>query len=196
MKFSSGIKNFFSSSVELIYSPEKGWERVNHEAHSFGRVFAQFLLPWLLLITMASMIGSYLQTIDKGFFPDVMIFNGTKTLLGVILSLGISLLVVNALIGTYKGTPNLSHATLLVFYSCVPFFMSTVIIELIPWLYILGLFSLYSFYIFIKGTPVILDIPVEKQSNFSTLSVSAILVVYLMTNVVVNQFFKAYWPLS
>lgn len=102
-----------------------------------------------------------------------------------------SILAINAMIKTFGGTPNVTQAAKLVVYSFVPGILVAIIFGMIPWFYILGLFFLYSFYIFFQGTPLMLDIPHERQSNFSTLSSTTILVIYLVISFILSSFFGA-----
>jgi len=44
-----------------------------------------------------------------------------------------------------------------------------------------------------QGTPVLLKIAVEKQSNFSALASMVILMVYLMSSFVLSEIFKSFY---
>jgi len=191
MNFDLFIKNLFSRCIGIIVSPKVEWNKIKEEDGTFFQLIANFLLPLLLLTVLASMIGSYFQMLGTGFSPDVLVTSGLRMLLSISLSIVISILAINSMIRTFGGIPNINKAAKLVIYSFVPGILVAIIFGIIPWVYILGLFFLYSFYIFFLGTPVLLDIPPERQSNFSTLSSTTILIIYLMVSFILSSFFGA-----
>jgi len=191
MNFNLFIKNLFSRCIGIIVSPKLEWIKIKEEDGSFYQLIANFLFPLLILTAIASMIGSYFQMIGNGFALDIIIVAGLRSVLSILISILMSILAINAMIKTFGGTPNVTQASKLVVYSFVPGILVAIIFGMIPWFYILGLFFLYSFYIFFHGTPLMLDIPQERQSNFSTLSSTTILVIYLMISFILSSFFGA-----
>jgi len=191
MNFNLFIKNLFSRCIGIVVSPKLEWIKIKEEDGSFYQLIANFLFPLLILTAIASMIGSYFQMIGNGFAWDIIIVSGLRSVLSILISILMSILAINAMIKTFEGTPNMVQASKLVVYSFVPGILVAIIFGMIPWFYILGLFFLYSFYIFFHGTPIMLDIPSERQSNFSTLSSTTILVIYLMISFILSSFFGA-----
>lgn len=185
------IKNLFSRCIGIIASPKEEWIKIKEEDSSFFQLMANFLFPLLILTTVAAMIGSYFQMAANGFSWDIIIVSGLRSVLSILITILMSILAINAMIKTFGGSPNLTQASMLVVYSFVPGILVAIIFGMIPWFYILGLFFLYSFYIFFHGTPVMLNIPPERQSNFSTLSSSTILIIYLMISFILSSFFGA-----
>jgi len=169
MNFNQFIKNLFSRCAGIIVSPKLEWIKIKEENDSFFQLIFNFLLPLLFLTAAASMIGSYIQMIGNGFATDVLIVSGLRQVLGIALTIAVSIITVNALIRTFEGTPNVVKASKLVVYSFVPGILVAIIFGMAPW-----------FYIFFLGTPVILDIAPERQSNFSLLSSTTILIIYLL----------------
>ncbi len=191
MNFNLFIKNFFSRCIGIIVSPKLEWIKVKEEDGSFFQLIANFLFPLLILTAIASMIGSYFQMAGNGFATNILIISGLSPFLSILISILMSILAINSMIRTFGGTPNVNQAAKLVVYSFVPGILVAIIFGMIPWFYILGLFFLYSFYIFFHGTPVMLNIPQERQSNFSTLSSVTILIIYLMISFILSSFFGA-----
>jgi hypothetical protein len=191
MNFNLFIKNLFSRCIGIIVSPKLEWIKIKEEDGSLFQLIANFLLPLLLLTVLASMIGSYFQVPGAGFAMDVLVTSGLRMLLSISLSIVISILAINSTIRTFGGTPNINLSAKLVVYSFVPGILAAIIFGMIPWFYIMGLFFLYSFYIFFHGTPIMLDIPQERQSNFSILSSTTILIIYILINFILSSFFGA-----
>lgn len=191
MNFNLFIKNLFSRCIGIIVSPKLEWIKIKEEDGSTFQLITNFLLPLLLLTVFASMIGSYIQMVGTGFAPHVLVISGLRPFLSISLSIVVSIPAINAMTGTFGGTPNVNQASRLVVYSFVPGILVAIIFGMAPWFYILGLFFLYSFYIFFLGTPVLLNIPTERQSNFSTLSSTTILIIYLIVSYILSSFFGA-----
>jgi Yip1 domain len=193
MNFNIFIKNLFSRCIGIIASPKAEWIKIKEENDSIFQLLTNFLLPMLLITIVASIIGSYFQMIVAGeeFVSYVLIIAGLKPVLSILISIFISILAINAMIRTFGGTSDANLAAKLVVYSFVPGILVEIIFGVTTWFYILGLFFLYSFYLFFQGTPVLLDIPTERQSNFSTLSSATILVIYLMVGFILSSFFGA-----
>lgn len=175
----------------VIFSPKKEWPLINEDDESLLNLIMRFLFPLLFLLVISSMIGSYILMIGKVFALDVLLSSALLQLVSILLSIFINIFIINGMIGTFKGTSSLKNAAKLVIYSYVPGILVAIILGIAPWFYILGLLYLYSFYIFFQGTPVMLDIPDERQSNFSTLSSTMMLVVYLMINLILSRAFDA-----
>jgi len=183
------VKNIYSRCFGIIASPTEEWLKIKEEDASFFQLIAYFLLPLLVLTAVASVIGSYLQMVGNGFASDILVISGLLSFFSILISVLLSILAVNSMIRTFGGTPNLMQASKLVVYSFVPGILVVIISVLIPWLYILGLFFLYSFVIFFQGTPVLLNISRQRQSNFSILSSAMILIIYLVISFILSSFF-------
>lgn len=191
MNFNQFIKNLFSRCTGIIASPKMEWNKINEEEGSAFQLAVYFLFPLLILTAIAAMIGSYFQMSRNTFAREIVLVAGLRSFLSILISIIISVLAINSMIRTFGGTPNINQAAKLVVYSFVPGILVAIIFGMFPWFYILGLFFLYSFYIFFQGTPVMLDIPPERQSNFSTLSSTTILIIYLMISFILSSFFGA-----
>jgi len=189
MNLNQFVKNIYSRCIGIIASPKEEWIKIKSEDASFFQLITNFLLPLLILTAGASVIGSYFQMVGSGFAFDILVIAGLLSFFSILISVLLSILAVNSMIRTFGGTPNLMQASKLVVYSFVPGILVVIIFVLIPWLYILGLFFLYSFVIFFQGTPVLLNISRQRQSNFSILSSAMILIIYLVIRFILSSFF-------
>ncbi len=191
MNFNPFIKNLFTKCIGIVRSPREEWITIRTEEGSSFQLFTGFLLPLLLITFVSAMTGSYFSTEEATVDMAKVIVSGLKPFLSLLSSVLISILAVNAMIRTFGGTPDLNIAAKLVIYSFVPGIIVAIILGMAPGFYILGLFFLYSYYIFFLGTPVLLDIPAERQSKFSTLSVTTMLITYLIISFILYSFFGA-----
>lgn len=191
MNFNPFVKNLFTKSVRIVRSPKEEWLSIKTDQQTIFQLFTTFLLPLLLLTSVAAITGSYFQTDAHPITLSKLIVSGLKPFLSLLISIFLSILAVNAMIRTYGGNQDLNLAAKIVIYSYIPGIVATIIVGLFPVLYLSGLFFLYSFYIFFQGTPILLDIPYERRSNFSALSSTTILVSYLIVSSILYAFFGA-----
>lgn len=188
----SFIKEIFNRCVEIIVRPKEEWKRIKEESLTVFQLFRDFLFPLIAVSVVSSMIGSYIKMTETVFDSHVLILEGLREFLSLMTSLILSIFIVNELIKTYGGEKNIDIAANLVTYSYVPILLVSILLGLSSSLFILGLFSLYLFYIFFQGTPVMLNLPDEKQSNFSILSAMTILMIYLMVSFIIYSVFKTF----
>lgn len=191
MNFKQFIQNLYSRCFGLLRSPMDEWTRIKEEQDSIWQIIIKFILPLLMIAALASMVGGYIHREGNGWGSGMLIIAGLRPVLGISVALGICIPAISAMMGTFGGTPQLNTAAKLVFFTFIPVLLSIIILGIWPEVFIVGLFSLYSYYIIYFGTQVLADIPAERQSNFSMLAATMILVVYLIINFILTSFFGA-----
>jgi hypothetical protein len=187
------IKEIFNRCIEIIAHPKEEWKRIKDEDLSLFQLFRDFLFPLITVSIITSMIGGMLRMSGVGFNSQVLLIEGLQEFLSLTISFSINILIINELMKTYGGVKNINMAANLVIYSSVPIILVSILLGLSTWLYIIGLFSLFVFYIFYHGTPVMLDLPEERQSNFSILSAMTILIIYLLISFIISTAFKTFY---
>ena len=191
MNFRVFIQNLYLRCFGIIWSPKEEWPRIKEENESIGQILVSFMVPLLLISAVTSMIGGYLHRGETEWNSELLFIFGMRPVLSISVSIALIIPAINAMIGKFGGTPNLNQASQLVIFSFVPVIFVTIILSLSPEIYIVGLFALYTFYIMFIGTQVLPDLPSERQSNFSTLSSTMMLVIYLIINFILSAFFGA-----
>ena len=190
MNFKLFILNLFSRCLGIIWTPKEEWVKISDEADSIGQIVVRFILPLLFISALAAMTGSYFLRQAGDWTSGLFVIAGLRPVLSISVSLLISTLAIQAMLGTFKGTPNVDLAFRLVFFSFIPVVLVSIVLGIWSEIYIAGLFLLYSFYIMFFGVRILTDIPQERQSNFSTLSATVILVVYLIVNFILSSLDK------
>ena len=191
MNFRVFIQNLYLRCIGIIWSPKEDWARIKDVNDSLGQILVGFMLPLLLISAVTSMIGGYIHRGDTAWYSELLIIFSIRPVLSISLSIALSIPAINVMIGTFGGTPNFSQVSQLVIFSFFPVTFVTIILGMSPEIYIVGLFALYTFYIMHIGTQILSDIPSERQSNFSTLSSTMMLVTYLIINFILSAFFGA-----
>ena len=114
------FSNLFFRCKGMIISPKDEWFKIKSENHSILSILINFLFPLLLIIVLSSLIGFYIPTSGKYLTMLELISTGLRQSGGILLSIVLSILVINSSIRTFGGTPSLNRTSKLVVYTYVP----------------------------------------------------------------------------
>lgn len=189
-KLASGI---YERSRALILQPREEWTSILEENVTMTLVVRNFLLPLLLMSTLASLLGRMIQKVNIGLDGSLLLADGLREFFGFLLSVYACTYLVNELIKSFGGTKNLRRSANLVIYSSVPSLVISMVTGLIPALYPLGVLGLYSFYLFYVGIPVLFeDIPEQKHIGFFITSVLLMILVFAFIRYFMTTFLMAF----
>jgi hypothetical protein len=188
-KLASGI---YERSKALILQPKEEWKTIVEENIHMNLVVRDFLLPLLLISTLASLLGRIIQKVNIGLDWNLLMADGLREFFGFLLSVYASTYLINELIKSFGGEKNLRRSANLVIYSTVPSLVVSMITGLVPALYPLGVLGLYSFYLFYVGIPVVLDIPEQKHIGFFLTSALLMILVFAFIRYFLTTFLMAF----
>lgn len=189
-KLTSGI---FERSKALILQPKDEWRNILEENVTMNLVVRNFLLPLLLLSTIASLLGRIIQKVNIGLDGSLLLADGLREFFGFLLSVYASTYLVNELVKSFGGVKNLRRSANLVIYSSAPSLIISMVTGLIPALYPLGVLGLYSFYLFYVGIPVLFeDMPEQKHIGFFITSVLLMILVFAFIRYFLTTFLMAF----
>lgn len=181
----------FERSRALILHPKEEWGRILEENLSMNLGVRNFLLPLLLIATLASLLGHIIQKASIGVDGTLLLADGLRQFFGFLLSVYASIYLVNELLKSFGGEKNLRRSANLVVYSTAPSLIISVVTGLIPALYPLGVLGLYSFYLVYVGIPVLLDIPEQKHIGFFLTSVLLMILIFAFIRYFLTTFLMA-----
>jgi hypothetical protein len=193
MVFNRLLKGIFERCKELIIHPADEWGKIDEENSSMNQLFRDFLIPILLISALASVVGEMLDRFSVGLDGGELLAEGLREFFGFLISVYISIYLVDELIKIFGGGKNITKTSALIVYSSVPSVAVSFVIGLFPSLYAIGVFGLYSFYLFYLGAPVLYKIPEHRLTGFI---VSAILLVSLVFTIINYLLFKVLFILS
>lgn len=188
-KLASGI---YERSKALILQPKEEWKTILDENVTMNLVVQNFLLPLLILSTVASLLGRIIQKVNIGLDGSLLLADGLRDFFGFLLSVYASTYLVNELVKSFGGEKNLRRTANLVIYSTAPSLIVSMVTGLIPALYPLGILGLYSFYLFYVGIPVLFDIPEQKHIGFFLTSVLLMIIVFAFIRYFLTTFLMAF----
>ncbi|SMO37528.1 Yip1 family protein [Fodinibius sediminis] len=152
----------------IILEPGKEWPRIKKEQKSNMDLLLHYALPMIVLAALTSFIGSWSL--------HLVVYQLAMPLV----SLVVSSYVINMLAGKFESTENLNNAFKLVVYAATPSLLASIVANLSFLLGWVGLFGLYSIYLFWIGIPVMMDTPESRRLGYVLLSALVIMVVQMV----------------
>jgi hypothetical protein len=187
---------FLKHVWEILTEPKPTWEKIRVDSWSVPELYLRVVIPLALISPIAGLIG----TTTFGW----QIGTGEPVRLTLASALQISLVYFGAILvavfvmgmmihwmsETYGAVQPLQRCMALAAYTAVPLFLVG-FFQLYPVLWINFLFGLpalaYSVYLLYSGTPVMMEIPVERGFLFASavLAVGLVALVGLLASTVV-----------
>ena len=172
--------NYFQRAFNIVFTPEKEWKNITSGHESLVSLFVGYVLPMVLLGSLALFIGYgfigydsfliHLKGINWGWWF------GIRQFVSGIAVYFISSYVIDALATFFASTKNLTQSARLVAYSSTPFWIS-IIFKAFPLISFLSVLGLYGVYLFYLGLPVLKNTHPQKRVIY--MLVSAIIIIVL-----------------
>lgn len=162
---------------QLLLEPKKTWDLIQKEETSTKSLLFSYMLPLVLIPTIASFIGygfvggSYFRvsSVNWGINQAVMTF------LGAVLGVFISAWCIHKLANSFKTQVSINNALKLVIYSYTAVWVAGVL-HLVPALSILGLLAgIYSLYLLYLGFVPITKVAEENKTSYFVVSILVII---------------------
>ena len=163
-----------------MLDPAKEWEAIATENSSRKTVYMQFVVPLLCLITVATVIGTWLAT-SRELYSIGYVFCRIAVLLGS-LSVGLyfSVFVIAEIMVHQVGSKRYDHAFALMAYASGAAYLVVTIVSLFPFFNELLVLAFYSCYLYWRGIPYLIQIQEQKQMIYALLSFITLVLIYLL----------------
>jgi hypothetical protein len=165
----------------ILLSPKAEWEKIEPEQHTTQGLFMGYAMILAAIPAVAQFIGGLFPTCVLGVcLHHNLIAVAVGAILTYILSLAgvfIISIIVDELAPSFGGTKNRMQALKLVVYSWTAFWIAG-IFGAVPFLGILSIVGLYSFYLLYLGMPVMMKSPQDKVIGYTAVSVILGIIVY------------------
>lgn len=176
--------------VKLVtLQPKEAWAKISHEQTDLKDFLMSYVLPLVLIPTIASFIGYGL--IGLGSYFKVASFSwglhqAILAFLGAFLGVFISAFCIHKLATNFGTQVSLDNAIKLVAYSYTPIWLAGVF-YILPSLTILVLLAgLYSLYILYVGFVPITKVSEEKKTNYFIVSLILAIGVSVLVSFVIG----------
>jgi|YNPMSStandDraft_2_1061718.scaffolds.fasta_scaffold13383_2 hypothetical protein len=186
------IKLIIDRSKEILFNPKAEWQKINEETTGTKDVLMGFVLPYLILNFIASIIGNFLfKTIF--FSPLYFIAFAFVNLFVYLIILYITPVILQALAKSFSAEVDKVKAFKLVSYSFTPSYIIGIIVGLLPLLSIFGIVGLYGLYIMWVGFDILLKVPEDKKVGFYIVSILIIIGEFLILSLILGAILLSFF---
>ena len=171
--------------------PAREWKEIAAENNSRKTVYLRFVLPWLCLIAIATVIGTWLaasrELYSVWFVLYWILFLWTSLSAG----LYFSALLITEIMAHQMGTRDHNRDFALIAYASGAAYMVIAFVTLFPFFNELLILAFYSCYLFWRGIPYLIRVKSQKQMMYGLLSFIIILLVHLLMFFLFGKIFGA-----
>ncbi len=173
----------------VLLSPKGAWVKISSEPIDRKDFLMSYVLPLVLIPTLASFIGYGLIGLGSYFKVASLswgLHQAITAFLGAFLGVFISAFCIHKLAANFDTQVSLNNAIKLVAYSYTPVWIAGVF-YILPSLSILSLLAgIYSLYILYVGFVPVTNVKEEKKTSYFILSLILVIVVSVVVSLVIG----------
>lgn len=180
--------NLIERAKNILMTPKTEWDVVNNETATPVSLLTGYVLPMALIGAVASFIGygfigvSVLGIKIAGI--NWGISQAITVLVSAILSFFIASYVIDALAPSFGSEKNINKSAQLVAYASTASYVAG-IFNILPSLSFLAILGLYSIYLFFIGLPKLKKTPEDKVVVYMIVSALVIFVISIVVSMIV-----------
>ncbi len=181
----------------ILLRPKDEWRTIEAEPATAAGLYRGYVLPLAAIGPVATLIGSVVFGVSLPLVGTVRSPIGTA-ITGAIVSYALTLvgtyvaaLVIDALAPTFGATRNSTQALKVAVYGNTASWVVG-IFAILPALGVLQILGLYSLYLFYLGLPVLMKAPAERALTYTAAVVVALIVIYALIAIVAGSFIRYY----
>ena len=163
----------------MLY-PAKEWETIASENNDRKTVYLRFVVPLLCLITVATIIGTWLNTSREVYSSGFVLYR--TTLLWASLSVGLyfSAFIITEIMDRQVGSKDHSRSFALMAYSSGAAYFVIALVALFPFFNEMLVLAFYFCYLYWRGIPYLIKVEGQKQMIYGLLSFIIIALIHLL----------------
>jgi hypothetical protein len=188
MEFS--FSKVVSQTKVLLVDPKKFWKEQKEYPTERAALFA-YLLPFLLVLALAVFVGEFFKRSD--FFIEYPVLKVVREILLFVFQYFIGVFFTKELMKTFGGEKDVDIARKLVAYSMAPLLLVSIVTGLFPFLYVVDVLGMYSFYLFWIGAKELLNFPENKAQSYILITIVVNFFVFSFLSVFLSKLLNAYY---
>lgn len=175
------INKIFNRAKNIIVKPDDEWQVIKSETTDKKEVILNYALPLIVLIAIASLIGSSITKLHIGIsFPSVLI-SSVVVFIIQFTAMYLSAVIINELAPSFGSKKDINAAFKLVIYASTASYVASMLGGLIPVLSVLfSILGLYSIYLFWTGITPMMETPENKKVGYIIVSCLIIVAITLV----------------
>lgn len=184
------ISKIIADTKLLLIKPKEFWNIKKDEAERHN-AFMVYLLPLLSLLALAVFLGEFFKRSD--FFFEYPVLRAVREILLFLLQYILGSYLVAQFMKPFGVEVNKQLARQLVVFSMLPLVLVSIVTGLFPFLYVLDVAGLYSFYVFWLGAKALMKFPENKDHSYVLICIVANLFVFSFISVFLSKLLTAYY---
>lgn len=179
------IKALINRSSGIILNPQLEWQKINEETSGTKDVLMNFVLPYLVLNFIASVIGSFLFS---PFFVSTfyIIAYALVNVIVYLVVLYLTPIILQALSNSFSAEVDKTKVFKLIAYTFTPSYIIGILVGLFPLLSILSIVGLYGLYIMWIGFDIMIKMPADKKVGFYIVSLLIVLAEFMIISLILG----------
>ena len=174
------LKGLFIRIFNLLFFPAKEWKNIAQENSSRKTVYRQFVAPLLCMMTIATIIGTWLATARELYTLGYIICQILILWTSLSAGLYISAYFLTEIMAQQTGERNHNRDFALMAYSSGAAYLVIIIVALFPFFSELYVLALYSCYLYWTGIPHIIRLESRERMSYALLSLIIMIVTYTL----------------
>jgi Yip1 domain len=180
-------KFLFHNLIKIIFTPGKAWTVIAEENRPAKFLRNNFLLPMIILVSVASFIGCLIFT-NKTFSPLYPALTGIKYFILLLSVNYLSAVILGEITKPLDLGKDFTVSFRLIVYSLTPLFICQIISNLFESLIFVNILSLWGLYIFWSGAEKMLNPPDYKKMPLLISVFIVLTVIFFACNWIVTSF--------
>ena len=158
--------------------PETEWEAVATEKDSRKAIFARFVAPFMLLLAIATVIGTWLSVSRELYSTAYVLCTISVLWASLVAGLFFSTFAIGEIMAQRAETGDRRKSFALMAYSSGAAYLTIFVVSLFPFFNELYVLAFYSFYLYWRGIPHLIRIDGQKQLAYGLVSFFIVLLSY------------------
>ena len=163
-----------------MFYPVKEWKAIAAENNHRRRIYVRFVAPLLCLITVATIIGTWLVAPRDVYSLSFVFYKITFLWTSLTAGLYISAFVITEIMAAQVNSKNHSRSFALIAYSSGVAFLVIALVTLFPFFKELLVLVFFSCYLYWHGIPFLIQVYGQKRMIYGLLSFFVVIVIYLL----------------
>ena len=190
-RYMSNIFRVFTRILNLSFYPANELKDIATENNSRKTIYIEFVVPLLCLMTIAIIIGTWLNTSRELYSAGYVIYRIAMLWTSLSAGLYISSFVVTEIIAHHTGAGGHNRDFALMAYSAGTAYLVIIIVALFPFFNELYVLAFYSCYRYWTGIPHLIRIDGINRTKYGILSLLVMLLTYSLSFFFFDKVFKA-----
>jgi len=174
----------------MLY-PAKEWKLIASENSNRKIVYFRFVLPWLCLITITSIIGTWLATSREQYSAAFVLRTIAILWTSVTAGLYTSAFVIAGIMGYQVGKKNYDRSFALMAYASGAAYLTIAFVTLFPFFNEMLVLAFYACYLYWKGITHLIMIEGQKKMMYGMFSFIIIVMFHLLMFFFFGNIFRA-----